>query len=183
MRMCPCSRLPKLSYQRPSPPSVSYQSFPNLNWHELNDGAPPKLSSKPVDLLQSQGRGVSLPPSFPISKSWVKQSSAVIAYIRSKSPFVAVTRSCLCDSDASNATKRIILLAIASYLVQHIINLNLVPSSFPSSLTSRHIHNTPAILPLHAPVVTPFLHLINTNSRSDRAVDTFPSYSYLNILP
>ena len=35
----------------PAPPSVSYQSFPNWDWHEFNDdGARPKLSSKPVEL-------------------------------------------------------------------------------------------------------------------------------------
>ena len=143
---------------------------------------PPSSPLNRLSLLQSHGQGVSLLvyPLIPYLQTLGQQSSAVSAHIRSKFPFVVVTRSCLCDSDASNATKRIILLAIASYLVQHIINLSLV--LFPSSLTSRHIHYTLAILPLRALVVTPFLHLVNNNSRSNRAVDSFSSYSYLSIL-
>ena len=147
---------------------------------------PPSSPLNRLSLLQSQGRGVSLLayPLIPYLQTLGQQSSAVSAHIRSKSPFVVVIRSCLCDSDASNATKRIILLAIASYLVQHIINLSLV--LFPSSLTSRHIHYTLAILPLRALralVVTPFFYLVNKYSLSNRAVDSFPSCSSLSILP
>ena len=105
---------------------------------------PPSSPLNRLSLLQSQGQGVSLLvyPLIPYLQTLGQQSSAVSAYIRSKSPFVVVTRSCLCDSDASNATKRIILLAIASYLVQHIINLSLV-LSHP---LSRH-----AIYTTHSP--------------------------------
>lgn len=71
MRMCPCPRPPKLSYQRlPPPPKPPHFGFVSVT-PQSGIRSSPKLSSKPVELLQSQGSSVLNIPSFPISKAWV----------------------------------------------------------------------------------------------------------------
>lgn len=89
MRMCPCFRLPKAVLSAPppttkTPASVSYQSFPNLVF-----GAPPSSPLNRLSCYRAKVQASPYPPHFlSLHQSLGKQSSAVIAHIRSKFLFV-----------------------------------------------------------------------------------------------